>query len=399
MRVGGRWFRIWGCRFHFHAENGIVYSRSQTLPEASFFLFGPRGTGKSSWVGTALAKATTIDLLEADTFLRLQAAPDRLEGMVPSRAGSWVVIDEVQKNPALLDEVHRLIEKRKLRFALTGSSARKLRRGGVNLLAGRARTLDMFPLTKRELGRDFDLAHAVRYGGLPGVWVEKDPADFLAAYVKTYLEEEVRQEGVTRNLAGFARFLEAASFSQASVLNISAVARECAVERKTVEQWFQSLEDLLLAVRLPMFTRRAKRAMTAHPRFFLFDVGVYRTLRPRGPLDAEAEIDGPALETFVLNELRAANSYFRLGYSLSTWRTAAGDEVDFVLYGERGLHAVEVKRSHSVRGESLAGLRAFADDYPQARRWLLYGGTKRLRVDDVECVPLQAIDDFLDEIA
>jgi predicted AAA+ superfamily ATPase len=375
-----------------------VYSRSQTLPETSFFLFGPRGTGKSSWVGSALADATIVDLLEADTFLRLQAAPDRLEGMVPKHAGSWVVIDEVQKVPALLDEVHRLIEKRKLRFALTGSSARKLRRGGVNLLAGRARTLDMFPLTKRELGRDFDLVHAVRYGGLPGVWVEKDPADFLAAYVRTYLEEEVRQEGVTRNLAGFTRFLEAASFSQASVLNVSAVARDCGVERKTVEQWFQALEDLLLAVRLPMFSRRAKRAMTAHPRFFFFDVGVYRTLRPRGPLDAESEIDGPALETFVLNELRAANSYFRLGYSLSTWRTEAGAEVDFVLYGERGLHAVEVKRSGTVRGDSLAGLRSFAEDYPQARRWLLYGGSKRLRVDDVECVPLKAIDEFLAEI-
>ncbi|MBZ0150685.1 MAG: ATP-binding protein [Planctomycetes bacterium] len=372
-----------------------MYARSQTLPETSFFLFGPRGTGKSSWVGTALAQATCIDLLEADTFVRLQSAPERLEGMVSGRPGSWVVIDEVQKIPPLLDEVHRLIEKRKWRFALTGSSARKLRRGGVNLLAGRARTLDMLPLTARELGRDFDLAHAVRYGGLPGAWVEKDPAGFLAAYVRTYLEEEVRQEGVTRNLAGFTRFLEAASFSQASVLNISAVARDCGVERKTVEQWFQALEDLLLAVRLPVFTRRAKRALTAHPRFFLFDAGVYRTLRPRGPLDSAAEIDGPALETFVLNELRAANSYLRLGYTISTWRTEGGIEVDFVLYGERGLHAIEVKRSASVRGDSLTGLRLFAADYPVAKRWLLYGGSKRLRVDDVECVPLQEIRELL----
>jgi predicted AAA+ superfamily ATPase len=182
------------------------------------------------------------------------------------------------------------------------------------------------------------------------------------------------------------------------VLNISAVARDCGVERKTVEQWFQALEDLLLAVRLPMFTRRAKRAMTSHPRFFLFDAGVYRTLRPRGPLDADAEIDSPALETFVLNELRAANSYFRLGYAISTWRTEAGAEVDFVLYGERGLHAIEVKRAATVRGDSLAGLRAFAADYPPAKRWLLYGGSKRFRVDDVECVPLSAIVEFLAEL-
>jgi predicted AAA+ superfamily ATPase len=381
-------------------ENGIVYSRSLILPETSFFLFGPRGTGKSSWVGQALASATVIDLLEADTFVRLQAAPERLEGMVAARAGSWVVIDEVQKIPALLDEVHRLIEKRKLRFALTGSSARKLRRGGVNLLAGRARTLDMLPLTARELGRDFNLGHALRFGGLPGVWVEKDPADFLAGYVKTYLEEEVRQEGLTRNLAGFTRFLEAASFSQASVLNISAVARDCAVERKTVEQWFQALEDLLLAVRLPMFTRRAKRAVTSHPRFFLFDAGVYRALRPRGPLDSDAEIDGAALETFVLNELRAANSYGKLGYALSTWRTEDGVEVDFVLYGERGLHAIEVKRAATVRGDALDGLRAFGEDYPAAKRWLLYGGEKRFRIDGVECVPLtKGLADFFEEIA
>jgi predicted AAA+ superfamily ATPase len=229
--------------------------------------------------------------------------------------------------------------------------------------------------------------------------VQEDPKGFLAAYVRTYLEEEVRQEGLTRNLAGFSRFLEAASFSQAAVLNVSAVARDCGVERKTVDQWFQALEDLLLAVRLPMFTRRAKRAMTAHPRFFLFDAGVYRTLRPRGPLDTDAEIDGPALETFVLNELRAANSYFQLGYALSTWRTEAGAEVDFVLYGERGLHAIEVKRSASVRGDSLDGLRLFAEDYPPARCWLLYGGEKRIRVDGVECVPLHKITEFLAEIS
>lgn len=365
-----------------------MYSRFLQRPQTSFFLFGPRGTGKSSWVTHTLPDAVVVDLLEADTHLRLHAAPERLEGMIPAAHKGWIVIDEVQKIPALLDEVHRLIEKKRWRFALTGSSARKLRRGGANLLAGRARTHEMFPLTAAELGKDFDLRHAVWFGGLPSVWVEKDPADFLASYVRTYLQEEVQQEGITRNLGGFTRFLEAASFSQASVLNISGVARDCGVERKTVEQWFQALEDLLLAVRLPMFTRRAKRAMTSHPRFFLFDAGVYRTLRPRGPLDAAEEIDSPALETLVLNELRAANSYRKLGYEISTWRTEAGAEVDFVLYGERGLHAIEVKRAAAVRHEDLAGLRQFGDDYPPAKRWLLYGGKKRLRLDGVECLPL-----------
>lgn len=365
-----------------------MYARSLTLPKTSFFLFGPRGTGKSSWVASALPDAVVIDLLEADTHNRLQGGPERLEGMIPADHKGWIIIDEVQKIPALLDEVHRLIEKRKWRFALTGSSARKLRRGGANLLAGRARTHEMLPLTAVELGKDFDLKHAVRFGGLPSVWVEDDPADFLASYVRTYLQEEIQQEGLTRNLVGFTRFLEAASFSQASVLNIAGVARDCGIERKTVEQWFQALDDLLLAVRLPMFRRRAKRAITAHPRFFLFDAGVYRTLRPRGPLDAAAEIDGPALETLVLNELRAANAYRKLGYEVSTWRTQAGAEVDFVLYGERGLHAIEVKRNSVVRGEDLDSLRLFGADYPPAQRWLLYGGKKRLLLDGVQCVPL-----------
>lgn len=373
-----------------------MYSRSIQPPKTSFFLFGPRGTGKSSWVGEALPGALLVDLLEADTHVRLQAAPERLEGMVPPGHRGWIVIDEVQRVPQLLDEVHRLIEKRKWRFALTGSSARKLRRSSANLLAGRARTHELFPLTAAELGKDFDLRHAVRYGGLPTAWVEDDPADYLASYVSTYLQHEVQQEGITRNLGGFARFLEAASFSQANVLNIAAVARECGVERKTVENWFEALEDLLLAVRLPMFQRRAQRAVTKHPRFFLFDAGVYRTLRPRGPLDSDAEIDGPALETIVLNELRATNSYRRLGYELATWRTQQGQEVDFVLYGERGLHAIEVVRTPTVRGDDLAGLATFGQDYRPAKRWLLYGGTRRLLLDGVQCLPLR---EGLEELA
>lgn len=365
-----------------------MYSRSFQPPETSFFLFGARGTGKSSWIGASLPGAVVIDLLAADVFNRLRAAPERLEGMVPPDHRGWVVIDEIQKVPDLLDEVHRLIEKKRWRFALTGSSARKLRRGGANLLAGRARTHQLFPLTMQEIGKDFDLDHALAYGGLPSVWVEKDPADYLASYVRTYLQEEVMQEGITRNLGSFARFLEAASFSQAGILNISTVARDCGVERKAVEQWFLALEDLLLAVRLPVFRRRAKRDMAAHPRFFLFDCGVYRTLRPRGLLDSAEEIDGAGLETLVLNELRATNAYRKLGYELCTWHTTKGLEVDFVLYGERGLHAIEVKRSADPRDREFRGLAAFGRDYPQAKRWMLYGGRKRVHQDGVELLPL-----------
>jgi predicted AAA+ superfamily ATPase len=334
--------------------------------------------------------AVVVDLLESDVCNRLLAAPARLEGMVPQDHEGWVVIDEVQKVPALLDEVHRLIEKKRWRFVLTGSSARKLRRGGANLLAGRARTHYLFPLTAGELGEDFDLRHALRHGGLPSVWVADDPQRFLSSYVHTYLREEVLHEGITRNLAAFSRFLEAASFSQGCTLNIASVARDCGVERKVVEQWFVALEDLLLAVRLPVFRRRAKRDVTAHPTFFLFDTGVYRALRPRGPLDTAEEIDGAALETLVFHELRAINAYRELGYELHTWRTQQGVEVDFVLYGPRGLHAVEVKRASEIRDRDLDGLRLFGEDYPMARRWLLCSAHKRARIDGIEVLPVVA---------
>ncbi len=388
--------RKWVEATPFSAEKGVVFPRSLQAPDSSFFLFGPRGTGKSSWIKAELPSAVVIDLLKADVHNRLQADPTRLEGMVPAGHRDFVVIDEVQKLPALLDEVHRLIESRRWRFALTGSSARKIVRAGGNLLAGRARTLEMFPLSSTELGAAFDLRHALRYGGLPTVWVDKDPDDYLASYVRTYLQEEVQQEGITRNLGAFARFLEAASFSQASVLSMAAIARDCGVERKQAEQWFKALEDLLLAVRLPVFKRRANREVAAHPKFFLFDVGVYRTLRPRGPLDLDAEIEGAALETFVLHELRAANGSRRLGYGLHTWRTAQQQEVDFVLYGERGLHAIEVKRNSVVRDSDLKGLKLFGTDYPEARRWLVYGGDKRELRDGVELLPItSAFDELL----
>jgi predicted AAA+ superfamily ATPase len=219
--------------------------------QKSFFLFGPRGTGKTSWVLDSLEDALYLDLLESDLYLELLASPGRLEMHIPPEHKGWTIIDEVQRVPELLNEVHRLIEKRKLRFALTGSSARKLRRRGVNLLAGRALTLGMHPLTASELGREFDLRKSLRVGHLPSAYTEADPEAFLKSYVQTYLREEIQQEGLTRNLASFSRFLEAASFSQASVLNVSRVARECSVAQKAVEDYFSILEDLLLAGACP----------------------------------------------------------------------------------------------------------------------------------------------------
>src|SRR3990167_7325263 len=225
-----------------------MYSRLIQPPKnKSFFLFGPRGTGKTTWVKFHFAKAVYLDLLEAELFNDLLANPQRLENLIPKNFDDWVVIDEVQRIPELLNEVHRLIEKNKYKFILTGSSARKIRRKGVNLLAGRALSYHLYPLTVVELGKDFDLSHSLNYGQLPCVYTEENPKAYLESYVKTYLEEEIQQEGFTRNLGAFSRFLEAASFSQGSVLNISSVARDCSVERKVVENYFTILEDLLIA--------------------------------------------------------------------------------------------------------------------------------------------------------
>ena len=252
-----------------------MYSRLIQPPkDKSFFLFGPRGTGKTTWVKSHFKTALYLDLLEAEIFNDLLANPQRLERFIPKDFKDWIVIDEVQRVPELLNEIHRLIEQKKYHFILTGSSARKLRTRASNLLAGRALHYAMYPLTASELGKDFRLDHSLKFGQLPSVYAEKDPKKYLESYVKMYLEQEIRQEGLTRNLGAFSRFLEAASFSQGSILNISSVARECAVERKVVESYFMILEDLLIGYRLPVFAKKAKRRVASHPKFYFFDVGV-----------------------------------------------------------------------------------------------------------------------------
>ncbi len=370
-----------------------MYSRLLKPPEGkSFFLFGPRATGKTTWAQAHFPEAIRIDLLESRLFDSLLADPQRLADLIPVGHRGPVVVDEIQKIPALLDEVHRLIEKRRIVFVLTGSSARKLRRGGVNLLAGRALTCAMHPLAAAEIGSRFDLEHALAHGLLPSVQTEKDPARYLASYVKTYLEEEIRQGGLTRNLSAFARFQEAASFSQGSVLNISGVARESSVERKAVENYFDILDDLLIAHRIPVFSKRAKRRLTVHPKFYFFDAGVFQTIRPRGPLDTPEEAAGPALETLVLQNLIAVNDAMQLGYTIYYWRTAEGTEVDFILYGPRGLFAIEVKRGSRLPSAALTGLRSFLKDFPSAKPMLIYGGPRRLSLGSIDVRPVR---DFL----
>jgi len=366
-----------------------IVSRFFQPPVGSYFLFGPRGTGKSLWTQARYPNALRVDLLDPNTFRTYSAQPERLRELVEGNPTiRHIVIDEVQKVPELLSVVHSLIEsKLKRQFILTGSSARKLKRSGVDLMAGRAVLRTLHPYMAAELGRRFDLARALQIGMVPLVFEAAAPADVLASYAALYLREEVQMEGLVRNIGAFSRFLEALSFSHGAMLNVSNVARDCQVERKTVEGYIEILEDLLLSYRVPVFTRRAKRELTAHPKMYFFDTGVFRSLRPHGPLDRPEEIDGAALEGLVAQHLRAWIAYRGNKEQLFYWRTRSGVEVDFIVYGPSNIAAIEVKNSRRADSRDLRGLRSFQDDYPQSHCLFLYGGRERRKIGGILCVP------------
>lgn len=362
-------------------------------PKDSFFLFGPRGTGKSTWLRQAFSQALYIDLLDQEAFRSYLARPERLEEVVAGNPQArTVIVDEIQKVPALLDTVHRLIETQgrgKTQFILTGSSARKLKRGGTDLLAGRAVLKTLHPFMAAELGQRFDLAASLELGMLPLVLGSPDPAETLRSYVSLYLREEVQAEGIVRNVGNFARFLEAISFSQASLLNTAQVARECQVSRPTVDSFIEILEDLLLGFRLGVFSKRAQRQLVQHPKFYFADAGVFRSIRPKGPLDSPEEVGGICFESLVAQHLRAWIAYSQADHTLHFWRTKTGLEVDFVIYGEDTFLAMEVKRSRNVFSKDVRPLLAFQEDYPQAKVCLLYGGKDRLKIGGVPCLPCE----------
>lgn len=364
-----------------------LINRFLNIPKKSFFLLGPRGTGKSTWLEKVMPDALRIDLLDAATLRTYLTHPEYLEQLVLGAQQKQIVIDEVQKVPEILSVVHRLIEmKRGWQFALTGSSSRKLKRAGVDLLAGRAIMRHMHPFMAAELGADFNLENALQYGLLPGAFVSNTPADFLRTYLALYLKEEVQTESLVRNIGHFARFLEAASFSHASILNVSNIARECQVSRATVEGYLSVLEDLLLSFQLPVFSRRAKRELISHRKFYYFDAGVFHFLRAKGPLDVETEIQGAALEGLVAQHLRAWNDYQGSPHVISYWHTRNNIEVDFIIYGENTFYAIEVKNSTKVHSQDLRGLREFCVDYPEATPLFLYRGKDRLKVAGIDCV-------------
>ena len=357
--------------------------------KGSFFLFGPRGTGKSVWIQKQFPDALRIDLLQPDVLQNYLVHPEYLQALIEgSPKKTQIVIDEVQKAPSLLSVVHRLIEERKrLQFILTGSSARKLKQAGVDLLAGRAVVHYLHPYMACELGDAFSLNESLRLGLVPLVLGAGNPSEALRTYAALYIQQEVLAEGLVRSAGAFGRFLEAMSFSHGELVNISNIAQDCQVPRTTVQIFIEILEDLLLGFRVPVFTKRAKRELVQHPKFYFFDAGVYRSLRPRGPLDQPEQIAGHALEGLVAQHLRAWITYTSGAHRLYFWRTRSGVEVDFVLYGDSGIYAVEVKESARVRGNDLKALKEFQADYPGARAVLLYGGKDRLKIQGIPCIP------------
>jgi predicted AAA+ superfamily ATPase len=321
-----------------------MFARSLKPGSQSLFLFGPRGTGKSTWIRQHFGDAVLYDLLDTAEVLRLSREPHLLFREVEGQpAGTWVVLDEVQKVPDLLNEVHRLIETRGLRFVLSGSSARKLRRGGTNLLAGRALVETLHPLVSAETGFGLAVPAVLETGCLPLAVTGPDPRSYLASYAQTYLQEEIRAEALTRSIGHFGRFLEVAARQNGQLTNVSAIARDAAVSRQTVQTYFDILVDTLLGQWLSPWRLKRATKQVAHPKFYLFDCGVARALSGRLPYPPSCEEQGPLLETFLLHEMSAYLAYTRRRYPLHFWRSHAGVEVDFLCETAAGFTAVEAK--------------------------------------------------------
>ena len=358
----------------------------------TFFLWGPRQAGKTTLLRQSYPDARWVDLLKSDEFRRYSVNPELLrqeieaDGPDPTRQ---VVIDEVQKVPALLDEVHWLMENRGLSFALCGSSARKVRRGAANLLGGRAVRLELRGLTAGELGDDFDLPRMLNHGYLPRIYGASRPRRLLDAYVADYLREEVAAEGLVRNLPAFSGFLDAAALSDGEAVNVSNVARECGVSSPTAKGYFGILEDTLLGRWLPAYRRRRKRRLTAAPKFYFADVGVVNRLARRGEVVPGSELYGKAFENWVHHELSAFVGYREVDDELSYWRLPSGIEVDFVL-GDVRL-AVEAKASARIDRNHLKGLRSIAQEYPETgRRVVVCLEPRARRTDDgIDILPAE----------
>ena len=340
--------------------SGPLITRVLKLPtlleKKSHFLFGPRQTGKTFLIRQTLPEIKVYDLLDHSVFLTLSRNPDRLDQEI-SPGNQMVVIDEIQRLPVLLNEVHRLIEGHGLHFLLTGSSARKLRRGGVNLLGGRARTRYLHPLTYQELGEHFDLLRAIERGLLPSIYFSDDPQADLQAYAGSYLQQEIMTEGAVRNMPAFSRFLKVAAYCNSRIVNFTNVANDAQVARTTVYEYFEILKDTLILYELPAWRKSVKRKPLASSKYYFFDIGVASFLQGRKYLPGTPEF-GEAFETYIFHELLCYRDYVS-GVPLSYWRSLSGFEVDFILGDDT---AVEVKAKENISLQDLKSLQALAEE-------------------------------------
>ncbi len=374
------------CVLEFQRELNIL----KLLEKKSFFLFGPRSTGKTSLALKQLSdSAAFIDLLDGTTFLRLSADPSQLERMLESSSlkNKIIVIDEIQKVPELLNQVHRMIEKYKTKFLLTGSSARKLRRGGVNLLAGRAWEANLFPLVSHEIPR-FDLEKVLRIGSLPHVYLSDHPQEELSAYVDTYLRQEILAEGLIRKIPPFTRFLKVAALSNSQLLVYSSIASDCGVAATTVREYFSILEDTLIGFSLEPFIASKKRKAIETAKFYFFDIGVTHTLAGTQFVDRNSDLYGRSFEQWVGLEIRAYISYRRLKLPLMFWRSVNGQEVDFLI-GDKV--AIEVKASEKITNHDLRGLKALHEENIFKKFYLISNDPINQKIDGyVECLHWKA---------
>jgi predicted AAA+ superfamily ATPase len=353
------------------------------VKKKSYFLFGPRQTGKSSLIRHSLQNVPVYDLLDTSVYLALSQNPGRIEQELGAK-DRIVVIDEIQRFPGLLNEVHRLIETRGITFLLTGSSPRKLRRGGVNLLGGRARIKYLHPLTWKELGSRFDLERAIERGLIPSIYFSDDPRADLDAYAGAYLQQEVIAEGAARNVPAFSRFLKTASFCNSTIVNFTNVANDAQVARTTVYEYFDILKDTLLIYELPAWRKTKKRKPLASSKYYFFDTGVASSLQGRYIRSGTPEF-GEGFETYIMHELTSYRDYIS-GEALSYWRSTSGFEVDFII----GDHtALEVKAKNNVSLQDLRSLKALAEEKKMKRYLCVSLDPRTRRLGEITVLPLR----------
>jgi uncharacterized protein len=378
-----------------------MFKRLLQLPKTAkenFFLWGPRQSGKSMLLKATYPEAVWYDLLNSDVYIRLLQQPSLLREQLlhmATPAQKRVVIDEIQKIPLLLDEVHWLIENTNLAFALCGSSARKLRRGHANLLGGRAVRYELFGFVSQELGSEFELTKMLNHGYLPRHYLSSSYEKLLRSYVNDYLKEEIAAEALVRNLPAFLHFLSAAALSDTELINYASIARECAISQPAVKEYFQILIDTLMGATLEGYRKRPKRRVIQAPKIYFADIGVVNCLAKRGKLTPGSELFGKAFENWIFHELNAYRVYSDLYYDLSYWRLASGIEVDFII-GDMQI-AIEAKSSAKITSDHLRGLRHLVQDHPKIKKRIVVSLEARSRKteDGIEILPYKAFTEQL----